>query len=99
MNSKYGYEFPVEVINKNIDRLTNQTWKIIPMFENEEDWHKQLYTVKLEIAGLNEIFINCPQFLQLLSKLEGIYTEEELEFTKLRTAVFESISLLQGLKK
>jgi hypothetical protein len=41
------------------------------MREHEEDWLKQLDTVILEIAGLNEIFIN-PQFLQLLSKLEGL---------------------------
>jgi hypothetical protein len=33
------------------------------MRENEEDWTKQLNTVILEVAGLNEIFINVPQFL------------------------------------
>jgi hypothetical protein len=38
-------------------------WKLIPMRENEEDWKKQLNTVILEIAGLNEIFIENPQFL------------------------------------
>jgi hypothetical protein len=38
-------------------------WKLIPMKENEEDWEKQLDTVILEIAGLNEIFIKDPQFL------------------------------------
>jgi hypothetical protein len=33
------------------------------MREHEEDWLKQLDTVILEIAGLNEIFIATPQFL------------------------------------
>jgi hypothetical protein len=33
------------------------------MRENEEDWEKQLNTVIIEIAGLNEIFIEMPQFL------------------------------------
>jgi hypothetical protein len=33
------------------------------MKENEEDWEKQLDTVIIEIAGLNEIFIEAPQFL------------------------------------
>ena len=42
------------------------------MRENEEDWQKQLNTVIIEIAGLNEIFLQDPQFLQLLSKLEGL---------------------------
>jgi hypothetical protein len=33
------------------------------MRESGEDWQKQLDTVILEIAGLNEIFINTPHFL------------------------------------
>jgi hypothetical protein len=44
-------------------RLTNQIWKLIPMREHNEDWKKQLDTVIIEIAGLNEIFIWSPQFL------------------------------------
>ena len=63
MNTKYDFEFPRDVINKNIIRLTNQLWKLIPMRENNEDWEKQLNTVILEIAGLNEIFVENPQFL------------------------------------
>ena len=52
-----------EAFEKNIMRLTNQIWKLIPMKENNEDWEKQLNTVILEIAGLNEIFIDNPHFL------------------------------------
>ena len=55
--TKYLFDFPNEVIEKNITRLTNQMWKLIPMCENNEDWKKQLNTVTIEIAGLNEIFI------------------------------------------
>ena len=50
-------------IDKNIKRLTNQLWKLIPMRENNEDWRKQLDTVTLEVVGLNEIFLSYPQFL------------------------------------
>ena len=60
--TKYGYDFRYEDINKNVRRLTNQMWKLIPMREHEEDWPKQLNTVILEIAGMNEIFKN-PLFL------------------------------------
>jgi hypothetical protein len=63
LQDKYKIVFSDEVINTNIKRLTNQLWKLIPMRENEEDWVKQLNTVILEIAGLNEIFIEAPQFL------------------------------------
>jgi predicted ATP-dependent Lon-type protease len=61
--SKYGFEIPSESLEKNIARLTNQMWKLIPMRENEENWEKQLDTVILEIAGLNEVFVKNPQFL------------------------------------
>jgi hypothetical protein len=33
------------------------------MYENDEDWEKQLNTVVLEIVGLKEIFYSDPQFL------------------------------------
>ena len=67
------------------------------MRENNENWRKQLDTVRLEIAGLNEIFLSYPQFLQLLSKLEGLYALEEVEFDLYRKTVFEAINLLQEI--
>ena len=81
-------------MQKNIMRLTNQLWKLIPMKEHEEDWQKQLDTVILEITGLNEILIFSPSLLTLLSKLEGLKVIE-IPFTLYRKTVFESISLLQ----
>jgi hypothetical protein len=60
--TKYNFDFQYEEIDANVRRLTNQLWKLIPMREHEEDWPKQLDTVILEIAGLNEIFI-APHFL------------------------------------
>ena len=79
-------------------RLTNQIWKLIPMREHEEDWKKQLDTVIIEIAGLNEIFILEPQFLQILTKLEGLKIVEDLDFQAYRKTVFEVINLLQEFK-
>ena len=61
--TKYDFDFSKEVIQKDVIRLTNQIWKLIPMREHEENWQKQLDTVIIEIAGLNEIFIERPQFL------------------------------------
>ena len=63
--------------------------------EHEEDWEKQLDTVIIEIAGLNEIFIG-PVFLQALSKLEGLRVQET-NFELYRKTVFECISLIQEL--
>lgn len=80
-------------MSKNIHRLTNQMWKLIPMRENEEDWLKQLETVIIEVAGLVEI-LDTPSLLQLLSKLEGLRVID-LEFQAYRRTIFECISLLQ----
>ena len=91
--TKYGFEFRARDIEVNVRRLTNQLWKLIPMREHEEDWEKQLDTVILEIAGLNEIFITVPQFLLLLCKLEGLKITET-SFELYRKTVFESITLL-----
>ena len=96
--TKYNFDVPIEVIELNIKRLTNQLWKLIPMRENKEDWEKQLQTVTLEIAGLNEVFLSFPQFLQLLSKLEGLQ-QTETEFDFYRKTVFESINLLQEINR
>ena len=69
------------------------------MRENDELWEKQLDTVSLEIVGLNEIFISFPQFLQLLSKLEGLRKEPNIEFDLYRKTIFEVINLLQEINK
>ena len=68
------------------------------MREHNEDWQKQLDTVILEIVGLNEIFICEPQFLQILSKLEGLKVSPNLDFQNYRKTVFEVINLLQEFK-
>ena len=97
MITKYGFDIDLEVFNKNCQRLINQMWKLIPMRENEEDYTKQLDTVINEIVGLNEILFSRPQFLQLLSKLEGLRNVEST-FEFYRKTVFESINIVQELR-
>lgn len=97
LTSKYGFDFPDNLVS-SIGSITNQIWKLIPMYENGEDWEKQLDTVILSIAGLNEIFVERPQFLQLLMKLEGIKAIVP-DFPLYRKTVFEAIGLFQELIK
>ena len=80
----------------DINRLTNQLWKLIPMRENNENWEHHLQTVIVELVGLNEIFNFDERFLILLSKLEGIRVGD-IEFFIYRKTVFESISLLREI--
>lgn len=96
--TKYDFNISIDSFDKNMRRLINQLWKCIPMRENNEDWHKQLETVMIEVAGLSEIFYLTPQFLQLWSKLEGISKMEDLPFNIYRKTIFESITLMQEIK-
>lgn len=97
METKYGYCFDQKEINKEIIRLTNQLWKLIPMRENNEEWEKQLQTVIIDIAGKDEIFLHNSQFLQLLSKLEGLRVID-IDFSIYRKTIFECINLLNDAK-
>lgn len=94
METKLGFEIDGAILDKDISRLTNQIWKLIPMKENEENWQVQLSSVIIELVGLNEIFNFSAKYLILLSKLLGLQ-KEEVEFVIFRKAVFESISLLR----
>ena len=72
------------------------------MREHEEDWLKQLDTVSIEIAGMNALIEKSEQtsqFLQLLFKLEGLKIEQDISFEVYRKTVFETINILQGLKR
>lgn len=94
--TKYGFEINNEDVERDITRLTNQIWKLIPMREHEENWIGQLDTVIIELVGLNEILYKDELFLILLSKLEGLKLEE-VEFKLYRKTVFETMSLLKEI--
>ena len=89
---------PDTTITADINRLTNQLWKLIPMRENEEDWSAHLETLIIEIAGLNALSSNTDEkFLILLSKLKGL-SVEDTSFQLYRKTVFECISLLREMR-
>ena len=97
MKTKYDFEFDQKEIDKEIIRLTNQLWKLIPMREHDEEWSKQLSTVIIDIAGKDEIFLHDSHFLQLLSKLEGLRVVD-VDFSIYRKTIFECINLINDTK-
>ena len=89
---------PDAVLTSDINRLTNQLWKLIPMRENKEDWLSHLNYLIVELAGLNELCSNTDEkFLILLSKLKGLQIEYTT-FPVYRKTVFECISLLREMR-
>lgn len=95
MITTYGGNFQEELIRVDLRRLINQTWKLLPMKENNEDWQKQLDIVLNELYGLHELFGDQLNFLVLLSKLEGLSQIDN--FMSYRVIVFGAISLLTEL--
>ena len=89
---------PDAVLTSDINRLTNQLWKLIPMRENKEDWLSHLNYLIVELAGLNELCSNTDEkFLISLSKLKGLQIEDTT-FPVYRKTVFECISLLREMR-
>lgn len=89
---------PDGAITADINRLTNQMWKLIPMRENKENWLGQLESLIIEVAGLNALVNNTEEkFLILLSKLKGLEVEDTT-FQVYRKTVFECISLLREMR-
>lgn len=89
---------PDTVLTSDINRLTNQLWKLIPMRENNEDWLNHLNYLIVELAGLSELCSTTDEkFLILLSKLKGLQVENTV-FQVYRKTVFECISLLREMR-
>ena len=91
----YDEVFVNSLVTKDLRRLINQIWKLLPMRENEEDWRQQLESVLVELRGLHKMFGDQLDFLILLSKLEGLY--EERSYLVYRSSVFSAISILTGI--
>lgn len=88
-------------IRDEIKKLINQTFKLLPLREEGEDWIKPLNTITEELAGMGEVLIMDHSILfPLLCKLEGLKTlSAEDSFLRYRSTIFECISLLSELQK
>ena len=89
---------PAAAAQADVNRLTNQLWKLIPMRENDENWQGQLDSVIVELLGLQDIYLIADdKFLTLLAKLKGLRNNEVM-FSIYRKTVFECISLLREMR-
>ena len=98
---KYGAEIDNSAIDKNLNRITNQIYKLLPSREEKSDWQKPLTTIIEELAGMDRMLFDQHDILfPLLCKLEGllILTQPE-DFYMFRITIFECLSLMSNLKK
>ena len=101
MKLKYNLNMSDEIIEKDIKRIINQIYKLLPLREQGQDWQKPLQTVIQELVGLQRLFMGQQEesFLILLCKLEGlnILIQEE-KFFLYRRIIFECLSLLSEMR-
>lgn len=101
MKIKYGVIVDDNSVERNLKRLTNQIYKLLPEREEELDWRSPLNTIIVELAGMDRLLIDQHDILfPLLCKLEGllILTQPE-DFYMFRRTIFECLSLMSNLKK
>lgn len=100
MNIKYNIEINNNIIDKNLKKITNQIYKLLPSREENIDWQKPLETIIEELAGMNELFFNKYNILfSLLCKLEGLFIlQKEEDFLLFRRTIFECLSLCTKLR-
>jgi len=93
---KKDWKFSANAWKTNNTRLTNQIFKLLPMYENGEDWEKQKRTLVLEFKGYNEMFANNSSFMIMVAKLEALaFAEDKMIFRKL---IFEAITALKEIQ-
>lgn len=92
-----GFEMTEEAWSKYTHRKINQTWKLLPMKEKNENWEKQATTIIVELSGINDLLDTEQEILaQILGKLKGLFHTDDFMFY--RKTVFEIISLMEELK-
>lgn len=97
---KYDVRFDNKAIIKNIDRITNQIFKLLPSREEGGDWENSLQNITLEVVGMKSLWKDQPRLFSLLCRLEALSTlVEDEDFFTFRKLVFECLSLLNNIKK
>lgn len=97
---KYNAEISKKAVIVNIDRITNQIFKLLPSREEGGDWITPLNNLIVEIIGMSSLLIDQVNLFSLLCKLEGLLTlTEEKDFYQFRKIIFECLRLINDIKK
>lgn len=97
---KYDIDIADDAVLNNIDRITNQIFKLLPSREEGGDWETPLQNLMLEVAGMNRLLIDQTILFSLLCKMESLLSLTEKEdFLDFRKLIFECLGLMSQLKK
>jgi hypothetical protein len=96
---KYNFEIDNSVIEKELMKITNQIYKLLPCREENKDWEKPLETIIEELSGINRLMHKQQDtMLPLICKLEGLFLlTQDSDFLLYRRTIFECLSLINKL--
>ena len=96
---KYDIEINNEAIIKNIDRITNLIFKLLPSREENAEWVIPLQNLIIEIGGMNSLLSDQTILFTLLCKMESLLTlTRDEDFYLFRKVIFECLGLCNSLK-
>lgn len=101
MYLKNEIEINCEDVQTILKKLINQTYRLLPIREEDGDWIKPLETILEELYGMDRVLIGHHQiFFTILCKLEGLLLlTSDLDFSLYRRTIFEVLGLLNNLKE
>lgn len=95
----YNQEMDNECLNVSLTRIVNQIFKLLPTYEEEQDWCKPLETLTIEVSGLAGFFPKEEELFMLACKMKGLLENPDIEFMPFRRTIFECCSLASRIKE
>lgn len=101
MKIKYDIDLNASTISSMLKKIINQTYKLLPMRQEEKDWEKPLQTLIEELAGMKRLIDGQDDlFFLILCKMEGLFSLRGWQNMSLyRRIIFECLSLLNELDR
>lgn len=101
MMTVYNVDVDRDILEHNLIKILNQTYRLLPIREEGQDWKRPLQTLIVEVAGLYGLFKDQEElFLTLWSKMQGILElDEEEDFFSYRRSIFECCNIIDKIKQ
>lgn len=100
MVMKYDINISMKAVEKDLNRITNRIFKLLPSREEGCDWQTPLKNLIVEIGGLASLLYDQTDLFLLLCKLEGLLAmAEEVDFLVFRATIFECLGLVNKVKQ
>lgn len=101
MLTRYNFEIDNSAVIAELQKQTNQIYKLLPLKEEKGDWGKLLNTIILEFVGMDSVLFGMHDYLfPLLCKLESLTVlVQDTDFLLYRKTIFECLSIVGEMIK